>query len=169
MRTYIRKSKKCKTDTDIYDLEFIFKNCKLIANFDPDYYDDEEKSKIEEIIKTASKEIHIDKTYVAFKGSNFEKTFIKEQGWNDLCRLVITTDLGRLATRIENEDLMVSYALMMICYMYQFLTDLGYDSEHLCLELSDKSKFIVQAKEDTYNEWRRYKGRWQDNPGVYDI
>lgn len=61
-----------------------------------------------------SREIVIDKTYVDYKGTKYEKTFMYEDGWNSLCELVMKTKFGKKATRDEDARLRESYKAMIV-------------------------------------------------------
>lgn len=154
------KQKKQKTNK-YFDLQFIFKYVFVECIIDDELYSKEEKQKIYDIIKLLSKEIVIDKSYVQFKDNKHEDVFILEEGWNSVCKLAIDTKYGKNATKSENLILMESYMLMILCYLYHCLEILGYSSDGIIIDFTNKSKFMVEIHKDTINEWKYYPGKWQ--------
>ena len=53
--------------------------------------------------------IYIDKTYVEFKENKHKDTFMYEDGWKQLCRLVLRTHFGNKATKEQDQQLREAY------------------------------------------------------------
>lgn len=85
---------KVKT-APLNNMLFTFKYASPNVLPDARFFSEDESSKLEEAIKLASKEICIDKTYVEFSGTKYEKTFITEDGWKGLCEILDLTDFGK--------------------------------------------------------------------------
>lgn len=54
-----------------------------------------------------------------------------------------------------------AFTLMILCYVYLFLENLGYESNDIILELAPTGKFMVEYEVDNIKEWKRYPGKWQ--------
>lgn len=158
MRNYKKKNKESNTAPK--DLVFVFRYVNFIVDFDDDVVSKEMQEEISSIVSQASNEIWIDKTYVDFKDTNYEKTFITEKGWNNLCRYLHNTEYGKKADNETHAYIQEAYALMIVCYMYQFLEDLGYDQEGIFLKIKDGTMFMIQIFIDKFFQ-QKYPGKWQ--------
>ncbi len=143
------------------DYLFEFKYCNFDVTFEEGQYTEKEQKEIKDLVFEIGNHIFIDKSYVDFKGSKYEKTFMREQGWNELCALLQKTKLGKYATKVENSTLMICYTMMIQCYVYIFLDDLGIDVNNLCVELAENTGFLTHVEEDTSKAWEKYPGKWQ--------
>ena len=120
-----RKSKK--SSKIVSDLLLVFKHAQLKVSVNPEEYDKETEEKLSRIVNRAADEIYIDRTYVDFKGTKYEKTFLTEDGWKNLKDLVEKTKYGRNATVEDSKLLKECYKAIVSQYSYQLLSDLGYD------------------------------------------
>ena len=150
-----------KNDTVIPDLVFTFKKCKVDIDIDNDIFDEDEIKKITQAVKVFSKEISIDKSFVGYAGTKYVKTFILEDGWKNLCKIAFKAHCNKKFTKEEYFTLYESYKLLIVFYIYQCLEDIGYDVEGINLEVKKNSNFISNTTIDTYQEWKRYPGKWQ--------
>jgi len=107
MKTAINQS-------DDNNLMFVFKFACVDVHADPEMYDEEQIDLLIQRVELLSKEIYIDKTYVDYEGTKYEKTFMYEDGWNNLCNLVKKTKYGKKATKDEDDQLRESYKAMII-------------------------------------------------------
>ena len=155
---FMKMKKRIPTSTDI-EITISYANVKAYV-YD-EIFDDDEADKIQKAVVAFSREISIDKTYVAYKGTKYENTFLTEKGWKNLCKLLHDTDFGKNASAKQHEILQTSYYLMIISYIYMCLKEIGYESDGIVLELQEKSTYMVQIKPDTYKEYKRYPGKWQ--------
>lgn len=142
------------------DLIFTFKYAKVEVDVDPDVYSDEDLVLIQQQVDMLSKEINVDKTYVDYKGTKYEKTFMYEDGWKQLCKLAEKTKYGKNATKAQNEKLADSYRAMIIQYVFLALEDLGYDTSAICLRIVPKTSFMVEIYADNIKH-DNYPGKWQ--------
>ena len=108
-----------------------------------------------------SKHIYIDKTYVDFEGTKYKKTFLREDGWKELCDLVFKTKFGNKCKKDDNDRMLEAYSSIIVCYLYQALSDLGFDVKNIHLEIADQSRFMVEFHKDVCEEWKTYVGPWQ--------
>ena len=145
---------------DNVDLLFTFKYV-CIACHVHDSVPEEEQEEIKNAVKHLSREMWIDKSYVEFKENKHEDTFMLEDGWNELCALVIQTKCGQNATKQQNAMMQESFNLMILCYAYLFLENLGYDTDDIVLEIAPNGKYMIEYEEDTIQEWKHYPGKWQ--------
>lgn len=152
-----RKSKK--SSTIVSDLLLVFKNAQLKVSVNPEEYDKETEEKLSRIVNRAADEIYIDRTYVDFKGTKYEKTFLTEDGWKNLKDLVEKTKYGRNATVEDSKLLKECYKAIVSQYSYQLLSDLGYDVQSIDVEVLDEFPFMVEFRED--NVVDNYAGKWQ--------
>ena len=116
----------------------VFKHAQIVCDCNPDQYG-----------KEKAQQIH----------SKYEKTFVTEQGWKDLCQILQRTSYGKKATKEDNDLLHEMYKLMILQYLYQCLEDLGYHIEDIHLEIANGSRFMVEILEDTTTD--NYPGKWQ--------
>lgn len=152
-----RKSKK--SSKIVSDLLLVFKHAQLKVSVDSEEYDKETEEKLSRIVNRAADEIYIDKTYVDFKGTKYEKTFLTEDGWKNLKDLVEKTKYGRNATVEDSKLLKECYKAIVSQYSYQLLSDLGYDVQSIDVEVLDEFPFIVEFREDHVID--NYAGKWQ--------
>ena len=157
--TRTAKPVKCK-QSDNTDLIYTFKYVCMTCHINNDVPQDVQQ-KIHMAVKQICKEIWIDKSYVEFKENKHEDTFMLEEGWNELCNLVIQTNCGEKATKQQNAMMQEAFCLMIVCYVYLFLENLGYDADDIYLEINPESRFMVQYEEDKIKEWKYYPGKWQ--------
>lgn len=152
-----RKSKK--SSKIVSDLLLVFKHAQLKVSVNPEEYDKETKEKLSRIVNRAADEIYIDRTYVDFKGTKYEKTFLTEDGWKNLKDLVEKTKYGRNATVEDSKLLKECYKAIVSQYSYQLLSDLGYDVQNIDVEVLDEFPFMVEFRKD--NVVDNYAGKWQ--------
>lgn len=152
-----RKSRKSSKIAS--DLLLVFKHAQLKVSVDPEEYDKETEERLSRIVNCAADEIYIDKTYVDFKGTKYEKTFLTEDGWKNLKDLVEKTKYGRNATVEDSKLLKECYKAIVSQYSYQLLLDLGYDIQSIDVEVLDEFPFMVEFRED--NVVDNYAGKWQ--------
>ena len=155
-----RKSSK-QPEQDYIDMIFSFKDCNVDVQFLDDTYDEDEQKEIRDVVKHLSHEFSIDKSYVDYKDTKYEKTFMKEQGWIELCKLADKTNLTTRCSKDDSMQLMICYELMILCYLYQCLGDLDYDLDSIKLSMKVKSYFMSKVQIDTVQEWKYYPGKWQ--------
>lgn len=93
---------------------FTFKYASPLVMPDSGTFTEEAAAKLEETIKYAAKEICIDKTYVNFVDTKYEKTFISENGWKELCRILDLTGFGQNVDKELNDMIQESYRQMIV-------------------------------------------------------
>lgn len=145
--------------TGDFDIDIIMEDVPIKCIVNGDVYSNEDADEIDNIISAFSREIHIDKTYVDFKGTKYEKTFLTEDGWNDLLKLL----RKRLAGRESKKDAIM---IVKICgiialkYIETCISEYGYDVSDIKLSIPEKSGFDLKFAEPS-GEWKRYPGKWQ--------
>lgn len=153
-------AKKRKTSKNIVkDLLLIFKYAKIYVDANPAVFDKQQQLMIRSIANQSAKEVYIDKTYVSYKDTKYEKTFISEEGWNELSELIRATNYGKNATNDQNQLMQDSYKAILVQYVYQFLDDLGYDISNIFIDILENTKFMVQIYESEQSD--NYPGKWQ--------
>lgn len=127
------------------------------------YTPQQQKAILDAIAVIENDAIVIDKSYVAYDGTKYEKCFIREQGWNELLKLMQQTDYGKNATTKQNTILNAAYNLLMSNYVIEVLDDTFefFDRDGIDVKLKDKKYFMIEVLDDTYKEWQRYPGKWQ--------
>ena len=65
------------------DIEITISYANVKAYVYDEIFDDDEADKIQKAVIAFSREISIDKTYVAYKGTKYENTFLTEKGWKN--------------------------------------------------------------------------------------
>lgn len=141
----------------VYAFKYVCVDCSL----NPEVYDDGDRKKAFEILKELSGEIWIDKTYVDFKGTRFEKTFLQEDGWNALKNLVVDTKFGKKCTKAQRAMMDKAYRQMIPGYLEMVFRDIGWDVDNMAFEVADRTGFQVEYHKDVAEEWKRYPGKWQ--------
>lgn len=156
----MKTKQKIKVKTaSLNDMIFTFKYASPVVMPDLRALSKDEAEKIEQAIKFASKEICIDKTYVDFIGTKYDKTFITEDGWKGLCEILDLTDFGKDVDKKLNDAINESYREMIVQYLYLFIADLGYDPAKVVIDMPKKSKFMTTIQYDTHVD--TYPGKWQ--------
>lgn len=135
-----------------HELIICIKNSRISIEVNPEVYDDYDFKEIRRIVKGMSREIWIDKTYVAYKGSRWENAFIVEKNWYKLTQLIWETELGKNVTADEKEEIDQSIMVIGLTYLYQVLESYGYECEHIDLSYIIDS-FTVEYQEDHRTSW----------------
>ena len=156
----LKKSKIKKQAILPENLNLSFKFAKIQTSCNPQVFDDEQCKKIINIVDIISKSITIDYTFVNHKNTKYEKTFITEEGWNQLCEVLNQTNGGISCSKEDYATIDEAYKLIMIQYAYQTLEDLGYDIANICLEMSNDSKYTIEVRSLSFTD--NYKGKWQE-------
>lgn len=151
-----------KQKDDNIELQFHFENVQLFVVTNPDIYNDEDSSKIDEIVQHMSRSIWIDKSYVDFPENKHQDTFLELDGWNKLCSLIKKTKYGKESAGIADDIIVQSLKLMVIAYMYSVLESFGYDIEGIAIDFMHNYRLDVKYYIDTVQEWKYYPGPWQD-------
>lgn len=146
------------------EIVYVFKDVHADFDMNPNVYGEKDAKKIMEILDSLTKEIWIDKTYVDFKGTKFEKTFMYKEGWDALRELVLDTDYGKRCTKYQRETIDGAYKEMLIEYIRMVFDDIGWNVENLAFFIDDKTPFKVEYYPDVAEEWKRYPGKWQTWP-----
>jgi len=143
------------------EIVYVFRHVCVDCSLNPDVYGEDEKQKALLILRELTKEIWIDKTYVEFKGTKFEKTFLLEEGWNALRDLVVDTDFGQKCTKRQRGMMDRTFRSMLPGYFEMMFADLGWDVDNMDFEIADDTPLDVEYMKDTAEEWKRYPGKWQ--------
>ena len=145
---------------------FTFSCVPVSCKLDKDEFTEEDRRLISDYLGIASKEVCIDKTYVDFKGTKYRKTFMSEDGWDRLCEFVSQTD-GKRISRAQKAELVDTYRVMIACYLYQLMQEMGYDQRGMYIEVG--KQFAVKVEEDATREWERYPGDWRTwDPSLWE-
>jgi len=113
------------------------------------------------LLRTLTKEVWIDRTYVEFDGTKFEKTFLLEEGWNALRDLVVDTDFGKKCTKRQSNMMDHAFRSMLPGYFEMIFEDLGWDVDNIEFEIVEDAPIDVEYVKDTAEDWKRYPGKWQ--------
>lgn len=144
------------------NLLFIFSAACVNIDVNPEIYTEKDKKRMFQIANELGNKICIDKSYVEFPENKHQDTFMYEEGWKELCRLVLHTNFGRKATKKEDQQLFEAYSSMICIYLSNCLKSYGYDDENFSVELAEGSQFHVEVFFDYCQEWKHYPGPWQD-------
>ena len=94
-----------------------------------------------------------------YKGTKYEKTFLSEIGWSQVCRALNITHFGTLCCKSDNDVINKAYSIYITEYLYQALEDLGYDVADVCIEVPEDARYIVEVKSQHFTD--NYPGKWQ--------
>ena len=157
-----RKEKRGKARKNGWDgeLVYVFLNAPVKCRFDRKSFSDEQAERALAEAESLSRKIWIDKTYVDFAGTKFEKTFLSEEGWNALRNLIKDTDYGNTADSAQRLALENCFRGMAVEYVRQAMQELGWDVDAMEIYAEDDD-FDVEYYPDVAEEWRRYPGKWQ--------
>lgn len=152
------KKKRLSKNKDLYNLEkpnliinIINLKCKI--NVNEDIYTNEDKIKIEKIVNSLSKNIWIDRTYVDFKRNRWKDSFIVENKWYELCKLIIKTKSGKNGTKKDNEEISNCLLLLSLTYLYSIIEKYGYDPENIDIYFTKRTKFKCMYELDERTSW----------------
>ena len=154
----MRKPRK-KVDNNLL---FIFKDAKIFVSCNPEIYGKEKEAEIRNVANHLSHEVYIDRTYVDYEGTKYEKTIITEEGWNGLCSLLHVTDFGRKVDDEERQTIQEAYKNIILQYVFQCLEDLGYDISNIHLEILANTSFTASIHRNLTTD--NYPGKWQTWP-----
>lgn len=149
---------------DTPDLVFHFIDPPLDVEFDPDFFNKEEQSRIKNLVKELKQSIWIDKTYVDFKGTNYDDAFLNENGWKSLCNLLVISDFGKSLNEANQGQIAETYCAMLLCYMHGELSkNYGVSKEHISIKLDTSVNLDVKISidETPSDLWSKYPGKWQ--------
>jgi len=144
------------------DLVITFKHVCLDCTVDEEDYTEEEFDKLKTLVKGLSREICLDRSYVTCAGNKHRDTYIKEQGWKELCKTIIDSKYGQMFDREEREMFNEACRVLIVGYMYSVLEKYGYDGHTIMLSFEENTRFTAEYEIDTYHEWKSYPGPWQD-------
>lgn len=144
---------------DPKDLVLVFKGINVNVDCNPAEFTEDECKNINQIVNLMSQSIMIDYSYVDYKQTKYNKTFIIEDGWNKLCKSLCITDFSRSCSARDKMMLNEAYSALVIQYLYQCLEDYGYEIENICLEVPEKQQFSVEFQQMHVHD--NYPGRWQ--------
>lgn len=145
--------------TDSFDIDIVMEDVPIKCVVNGDVYSEQDANEIDDIISVFSREIRIDKTYVDFKGTKYEKTFLTEDGWNDFLKLIHK----RIDKRESKKDAAViakTCGLIAVKYIETCISEYGYDVSEIKLSIPEKAEFKLTFAEPS-GEWKRYPGKWQ--------
>lgn len=143
-----------------YDLTFVFRGVKVSCSLDPGKFPPDAMKRVQASLAVVTAEIRIDRTYVDYPGTKYTKTFLVNEGWEALCRLVAETGYGRRASRVQEAVMMEAYRKMIACYCAQVMSDAGYDVSGMVFSVPETSRFEVEYLDSSGRKWE-FPGRWQ--------
>lgn len=146
------------------DLIFHFIDPKIDIEVEDEWFDNDSKNEFIEFIEAFKKSIWIDKTYVGFEGTKYSDVFLTEDGWKQLCELLVISKFGKVLPKIAREQIVEAYQIMIICYLYGEAVKNGWDPEHIKIKPNIDSEIEVEIYiDETPNDsWKEYKGTWQE-------
>lgn len=126
--------------------------------------DSDKKQLLDEInyaVSVLSREIYLDKSYVIFPENKHSQRYVTEEDWNSVVEIVKRSDFCKKITKLDCLKLQKIYMNFIITYIYSCLQLYGYDIYELGIKF-EKTNFIVEFYYDDVQEWKYYKGKWQD-------
>ena len=157
--------------TSAFELEFVITGIKASIEFEDGYFDEDKQKDISEYVKSMSKEMCIDKSYVECSNNKHADTFLVETGWDTLRDLLIDSGYGRYLHKESVASLVEAFVVMAKCYLYECVMIKYQDAaEHINISIAN-APFDVTICKDTSNSWKSYIGKWQswnfDDNGNY--
>lgn len=107
-KTRARRSSN-KLDINSFEPLVVFRDVDMEIVINHDAFTKEQADEILDIVNIASKNIYIDKSYVAYEGTKYEKVFFKEDGWNEFKLLLLKTTYGSKCTKNQKSELSTVY------------------------------------------------------------
>jgi len=129
-------------------------NLKCTVDANPGEYSDEERDRIQEIVDTMSRDIWIDRTYVAFRGNRWKDAFINEDMWYKFTKAVIRTDFGTKGGGETREFVDEGTLIIALTYLYDVVMKYGYSPEDIEISVKKRSTYRTAYAEDERNDWR---------------
>lgn len=125
----------------------------------PDVYDEDDYEEMRAMLPCLTEEICIDRSYVKYPKTKYKRTFIENNGWKYLCKLIIDSDFGRKLTYAQAKYLIEAEQEMILCYLYECYEQFGYDTSYMFLEFDDmyQFKFMARYEYDNMQSWRDYQ------------
>ena len=148
-------------NTNTFELEFIIIGAKFNVEFEEGFFDKDEQKDIKEYIESLSNVISIDKSYVECNLNARKSTFMIEDGWNSLRDMLIDTEYGKYLHPNNYETLIEAFSVMAQCYLYECLSLKTEYISHINISIKNEPFDVVICK-DKSNDWKSYKGKWQD-------
>ena len=129
-------------------------NLKCTIDVNPVEYSEEEAERLRTIIDTMSRDIWIDRTYVAFRGNRWKDAFINEDMWYRFTKSVIKTNFGtrgggKTIEFVEEETLIIA-----LTYLYGIAEKYGFSPEDIEIDVKKRSTYKTSYIEDTRKDWR---------------
>lgn len=84
----------------------------------------------------------------------------EEDEWLKLCDLEAQTKYGKSVNEAQHAELVDFYVYMIITYILDALSDLGFDTNGIILYMSDKSQFMLEIRKNPVQK-DNYPGKWQ--------
>lgn len=148
-------------NTNAFELEFVIIGAKFDVEFEDGYFDEDEKKEILNFIESLSNTIPIDRSYVESNMNKRTSVFMLEDGWNSLRDMLIDTEYGKYLHPKNHEILVESFSIMAKCYLYECLSLKTEHISHINISIKTDPFDVIICK-DKSNDWKNYKGKWQD-------
>ena len=129
-------------------------NLKCVVDADPCEYSEADVEKMQRIVDAMSRDIWIDRTYVAFNGNRWKDAFINEDMWYKFTRAVVKTDCGTKGGGKTLEFVEGGMLIIALTYLYDILMKYGYSPEGVEIRVKKRSTYKTSYVEDTRNDWR---------------
>lgn len=151
-------------DIPSIDLVFHFKDPALEVVLEDGFFDEDDEKEIISLVNSLKESIWIDRTYAEFKGTNYSDVFLTEDGWKSLCKMLFISKFGKNLHPKNQEQVVESYIIMIICYIYSMLEKYGWGPEHIMLKLAENQDIEADIYIDLIPKavWKSYRGPWQD-------
>ena len=117
--------------------------------------------KINYAVQVLSRDICLDKSYVIFPENKHSKRYIKEKDWNNAVEIIKRSDFCRKLTYSDQMKIQKFYMDFIVTYIFDCLRSFGYDIYEFGIKF-EKLNFIVEFYYDEVQEWKHYKGKWQN-------
>lgn len=148
------KDKKRLLATEKPNIVINISNLKCIVDANPGEYSDDEVERIQGIVDTMSRDIWIDRTYVAFRGNRWKDAFINEDMWYKFAKAVIKTDFGMKGSCKTREFVEEGTLVIALTYLYDVVMKYGYSPEDIEISVKRRSTYRTAYAEDDRNDWR---------------
>ena len=154
MKKQVKKTSK-KKQSILNKPNLIVRICGLKCDIkvNPDVYSLDDQKKISKIINFMAQDIWIDKTYVNYKGTRWKNAFIVEDKWYELMRLVIKTNFGQKANRAQKSEILASFLVIAMMYLYDILEKYNYSVEDVDITFKTNKYVKMLYKEDPRTSW----------------
>jgi hypothetical protein len=130
------------------------KNLKCEVDADPEMHSEDDIERLQGIIDVMTRDIWIDRTYVAFKGNRWKDAFINEEMWYKYTKAILKSDFGTKGGSETREFVNDGTLIIALAYLYDIASKYGFCVEDIEFSLKKRSTYKTAYVIDERKDWR---------------